>query len=37
MKVVRHFHGQKYVTAETLTTQSNSVFASFLVTHRIFL
>ena len=36
MKVVRHFHGQKYVTAETLTTQSNSVFASFLVTHRIF-
>ena len=27
----------QYVTAETLTTQSNSVFASFLVTHRIFL
>ena len=28
---------RQYVTAETLTTQSNSVFASFLVTHRIFL
>ena len=28
---------RQYVTAETLTIQSNSVFASFLVTHRIFL